>query len=52
MTTLLYSHSACLEHDLGAMHPECPARLSSVLAALEGEAFGALERREAPLGTL
>ena len=48
MTTLLYSHPACLEHDPGEGHPECPARLGAVLAALEGEAFAGLERREAP----
>ncbi len=48
MTTLLYSHPACLEHDPGEMHPESPARLEAVLAALEAPAFAGLERREAP----
>ncbi len=48
MTTLLYSHPACLEHDPGKMHPESPARLEAVLAALEAPAFAGLERREAP----
>ena len=51
MTTVLYTHPACLDHDPGSGHPECPARLSSVLAALDGEAFSALERREAPLAS-
>ena len=49
MTTLLYSHPACLEHDPGPGHPENPARLEAVLAALEAPAFAALERRQAPL---
>ena len=31
MTTLLYTHSACLEHDPGPYHPESPARLRAVL---------------------
>ncbi len=48
MTTLIYSHPACLDHDPGAMHPESPARLEAVLAALEAPDFAELERREAP----
>ncbi len=48
MTTLLYSHPACLEHDTGPGHPERPARLSAILEALEGDGFGGLQRREAP----
>jgi acetoin utilization deacetylase AcuC-like enzyme len=48
MTTLLYSHPACGEHDPGAMHPESPARLVAVLDALAAPEFAALERREAP----
>ncbi len=48
MTTVLLSHKACFDHDPGAMHPERPARLEAVLSALEGEAFAALARREAP----
>ena len=48
MTTLLFTHEACFAHDPGRMHPEHPARLKSVLLALEDAAFGALERREAP----
>jgi acetoin utilization deacetylase AcuC-like enzyme len=48
MTTLLYTHPACLEHDPGQHHPESPARLRAVLAALEGPDFARLERREAP----
>ncbi len=48
MTTLLYSHPACVEHDPGAQHPENPGRLAAVLSALQATEFGGLERREAP----
>jgi acetoin utilization deacetylase AcuC-like enzyme len=48
MTTLLYTHSSCLDHDPGSHHPEAPARLRTVLAALTGPQFARLERREAP----
>ena len=49
MTTLLYTHAACIEHDPGPGHPERPDRLRAVLAALDGPDFEALDRREAPL---
>ncbi|MFQ5467766.1 MAG: hypothetical protein ACE5DS_06475, partial [Kiloniellaceae bacterium] len=52
MTTLLYTHGACLDHDPGPMHPENPARLGAVLAALDGAEFAGLERREAPRAAL
>jgi acetoin utilization deacetylase AcuC-like enzyme len=48
MTTLLYTHPACLEHDPGPHHPESPARLRAVLDALKGRDFARLDRREAP----
>jgi acetoin utilization deacetylase AcuC-like enzyme len=48
MTTLLYTHPACLEHDPGRHHPESPARLQAVLEALDTPEFARLERREAP----
>jgi len=48
MTTLLYSHSACAEHEPGAMHPESPARLAAVLDALSAPEFSALVQCEAP----
>jgi len=52
MTTLLYTHPACLEHDPGHYHPESPARLRAVLDALYAPEFAALERREAPEAAL
>lgn len=52
MTTLLYTHPACLAHDPGPHHPESPARLEAVLAALGGPDFVRLERREAPAASL
>jgi acetoin utilization deacetylase AcuC-like enzyme len=52
MTTLLYTHAACLEHDPGPHHPECPARLRAVLEGLADPEFAALERRDAPLADL
>jgi acetoin utilization deacetylase AcuC-like enzyme len=52
MTTLLYSHPICLEHDPGRDHPESPARLRAVLAALNEPEFARLQRREAPEAAL
>jgi acetoin utilization deacetylase AcuC-like enzyme len=51
MSTLLYSHPACLGHDTGPGHPERPERLQAILAALEGESFQHLLRVEAPQAT-
>jgi acetoin utilization deacetylase AcuC-like enzyme len=50
MTTLLVTHPDCVDHDPGYGHPEAPARLSAVLAALEAPEFAGLVRRGAPLG--
>jgi len=52
MTTMLYTHEACLAHDPGRHHPESPARLRAVLAALETPEFQALRRGEAPRAEL
>jgi acetoin utilization deacetylase AcuC-like enzyme len=51
MPTALITHPACLTHDMGAHHPECPDRLRSVLAALEAEEFADLLREAAPHAT-
>ncbi len=52
VTTYLYSHPDCLEHDPGAHHPESPARLRAVLAALSSPRFAGLQQREAPQAAL
>jgi acetoin utilization deacetylase AcuC-like enzyme len=48
LSVVLITHPACLEHDTGAWHPECPDRLRAVLRALEDEIFHPLIREEAP----
>jgi acetoin utilization deacetylase AcuC-like enzyme len=51
MTTLLYTHRACIAHDPGPHHPESPSRLEAVWAALDAPEFAGLIRREAPRAT-
>ncbi len=48
MTTLIFTHQACLSHDPGAHHPESPARLKAVLDALKSPAFAQCKWHEAP----
>jgi acetoin utilization deacetylase AcuC-like enzyme len=48
MTTLLFSHPACLDHDTGYGHPESAARLSALLERLDAPEFSMLQRRSAP----
>jgi acetoin utilization deacetylase AcuC-like enzyme len=48
VTTLLLTHSACLQHLTPPGHPERPDRLRAIEAALEAEAFRDLMRAEAP----
>jgi acetoin utilization deacetylase AcuC-like enzyme len=43
----LYTHAACLAHDPGAGHPECPARLQAVLDAVTA-AFPEVRIHDAP----
>lgn len=50
VTTLLVTHPDCVGHDPGYGHPEAPARLSAVVAALKEPEFSGLLRRQAPLG--
>ena len=52
MPTALITHPACLEHENGPYHPECPDRLRSVLAALETPEFAPLRREAAPEATV
>ena len=51
MPTALITHPACLEHQNGPYHPECPDRLRAVLAALESAEFAPLLRERAPEAT-
>ncbi|MEO6688254.1 MAG: histone deacetylase family protein [Dokdonella sp.] len=51
MSVALYTHERCLEHDPGPGHPESPARLAAVLAALDDPRYTLLERIEAPRAT-
>jgi acetoin utilization deacetylase AcuC-like enzyme len=51
MSVLLLSHRACLLHEPGDYHPECPDRLRAVLKALDQEDFAELIRGEAPEAT-
>ena len=48
MSTIVFFHPACVEHDPGEYHPERPDRLRAVVAALKGQGFEALSWREAP----
>jgi acetoin utilization deacetylase AcuC-like enzyme len=47
----LFTHTACLGHDMGPGHPECPDRLRAVMQALEHPDFVPLLREEAPEAT-
>ena len=46
----IYTHPACLRHDPGSSHPECPARLTAVTNALKA-ALPELRWVEAPVAT-
>jgi acetoin utilization deacetylase AcuC-like enzyme len=51
LATALITHAACLEHDPGPYHPECPDRLRAVLRALDAPEFSGLVRETAPEAT-
>ena len=52
MPTALVTHADCLRHDMGAHHPEQPARLSAIEDQLIASGIGQhLQRYEAPLAT-
>ena len=46
----IYTHPACVAHEPGPGHPECPARLEAVVDALR-ERVGGLNWQEAPMAT-
>lgn len=48
MTTRVYTHPACLDHDTGSGHPECRARLEVILEILLSARFATLEWHTAP----
>ncbi len=48
MSTLFYTHPACLEHDTGPGHPERPERLTAILNMMDTPIFQDLEQRQAP----
>ena len=52
MTTILFSHADCLEHDPGSQHPDLPSRMQAVERGLAGDECAGLDRREAPLADL
>src|SRR5947209_1871307 len=52
MTTLLLSHTACLNHLTPMGHPERPDRLRAIERALEHEKFQSLAREQAPMASL
>ena len=52
MTTVLFTHPDCVQHEMGAGHPESPQRLRSILSAIESSGLaGQLDLREAPEAT-
>ena len=52
MTSYLFSHPSCAEHQPGPGHPERPARIRAVLDRLAAPEFDALIRRDAPEATI
>ena len=49
MQTAYITHSLCLKHDMGAHHPECPARIHAIEDQLIASGlFGYLQHHEAP----
>ena len=48
MTTLVFTHPACLKHYTGPKHPESPDRLRALLDRLSSPVFSALGWRTAP----
>jgi acetoin utilization deacetylase AcuC-like enzyme len=52
MSTAFITHPVCLKHEMGAHHPECPARLQAVYDAFDASGLmPELMQVEAPLAT-
>ncbi|MDD5058988.1 MAG: histone deacetylase family protein [Sideroxydans sp.] len=52
MQTAYITHPLCLKHDMGALHPECPARIHAIEDQLIASGlFGYLQHHEAPEAT-
>jgi acetoin utilization deacetylase AcuC-like enzyme len=52
MATAFIGHAECMKHDMGAYHPECPARLAAIDDQLIASGIGAyLQHHEAPRAT-
>ncbi|HYM31876.1 MAG TPA: histone deacetylase family protein [Candidatus Cybelea sp.] len=51
MTTAIFTHATCLNHDTGLGHPECADRLRAVLHGLDDKFLAGLQRIEAPRAT-
>lgn len=50
--TGLFTHSACLQHEMGSWHPECPARLAAILDHLISTGIAPLLKHyDAPLAS-
>jgi len=49
---MILSHPDCALHDMGPGHPECPARLAAVMAALDAPPFSGVRRQQAPAATI
>ena len=52
MATAFIGHADCMKHDMGAYHPECPARLAAINDQLISSGIaGYLQHHAAPLAT-
>jgi acetoin utilization deacetylase AcuC-like enzyme len=52
MATAFITHAACLKHDMGSYHPECPSRLAAIDDQLISSGIAQyLEHHDAPLAT-
>jgi len=52
MSTLIFGHQSCEEHNMGSGHPERPDRIRAVKQALKADRFKDLECRQAPRATV